>query len=465
MDASEYEGKAREPSKSHRFRKTAATVTHLCGLVLSRKRYIERSPVVQWATFQLKRQMNFKNDNLFSISDYSKKQFQKKGFEKLKHLLNICPKQRRQQDILKIQACLKTNRAFQCLPSKTQLQLCQAFIYQEYEAGTIIIRQGYVATECYLVLSGKLKIIMADAKFLTPEILYEAEEGDFIGETCLLTNTRRPATVICKSDAELVVIDKEDFKHILAELKCEQHHTTCHFLRKLPLFSTWLPGKIDFLLHCSLQRFYRAGTTVVIDSLNSYFLVIVKSGRSMEAAKLDPEIISTWNATLRMTPRYKSEKQKPQIAAVTYCSPEARKVFSEQENKGSEGKYDNGIKRIRRKTEVKVASLPPRFLKIRTLQQSDIFGLAEIMDRFCGLQLSLISEGAECVFIPKRLFLLEAPPKSKRIALEMASSYPQKNMIQESYIIQQLWSIYKSKLIGQHLESCARLASPSTSVW
>ncbi|XP_061440616.1 cyclic nucleotide-binding domain-containing protein 2-like isoform X4 [Rhineura floridana] len=424
------QGKAREPSKSHRFRKTAATVTHLCGLVLSRKRYIERSPVVQWATFQLKRQMNFKNDNLFSISDYSKKQFQKKGFEKLKHLLNICPKQRRQQDILKIQACLKTNRAFQCLPSKTQLQLCQAFIYQEYEAGTIIIRQGYVATECYLVLSGKLKIIMADAKFLTPEILYEAEEGDFIGETCLLTNTRRPATVICKSDAELVVIDKEDFKHILAELKCEQHHTTCHFLRKLPLFSTWLPGKIDFLLHCSLQRFYRAGTTVVIDSLNSYFLVIVKS-----------------------------------IAAVTYCSPEARKVFSEQENKGSEGKYDNGIKRIRRKTEVKVASLPPRFLKIRTLQQSDIFGLAEIMDRFCGLQLSLISEGAECVFIPKRLFLLEAPPKSKRIALEMASSYPQKNMIQESYIIQQLWSIYKSKLIGQHLESCARLASPSTSVW
>ncbi|XP_061440618.1 uncharacterized protein LOC133364279 isoform X6 [Rhineura floridana] len=401
------QGKAREPSKSHRFRKTAATVTHLCGLVLSRKRYIERSPVVQWATFQLKRQMNFKNDNLFSISDYSKKQFQKKGFEKLKHLLNICPKQRRQQDILKIQACLKTNRAFQCLPSKTQLQLCQAFIYQEYEAGTIIIRQGYVATECYLVLSGKLKIIMADAKFLTPEILYEAEEGDFIGETCLLTNTRRPATVICKSDAELVVIDKEDFKHILAELKCEQHHTTCHFLRKLPLFSTWLPGKIDFLLHCSLQRFYRAGTTVVIDSLNSYFLVIVKSGRSMEAAKLDPEIISTWN--------------------------------------GSEGKYDNGIKRIRRKTEVK--------------------GLAEIMDRFCGLQLSLISEGAECVFIPKRLFLLEAPPKSKRIALEMASSYPQKNMIQESYIIQQLWSIYKSKLIGQHLESCARLASPSTSVW
>ncbi|KAH0616190.1 hypothetical protein JD844_027127 [Phrynosoma platyrhinos] len=92
---------------------------------------------------------------------------QKKSFEKLKRLLHICPEQRMQQDILQfvselehnicsrmllvvcvysahkpsikykihsfpqIHACLKTNRAFQCLPSKTQLQLCQVIIYQK----------------------------------------------------------------------------------------------------------------------------------------------------------------------------------------------------------------------------------------------------------------------------------------------------------------------------------------------
>ncbi|CAI5783940.1 Hypothetical predicted protein [Podarcis lilfordi] len=315
-----------------RFRRAAAAAAHLCGLLLNRKRYIERSQAVQWATFYLERQMNFKSDFLFNVSDYSKKQFPKKGFEKLKRLLHICPNQRRQEDILKIQACLKTNRAFQCLPSETQLQLCQAFIYQEYEAGTIIIRQGHVATECYLVLSGKLKIIIDDATILTPETLYEIEEGNFIGETCLLTNTRRPASVICKSDSELAVIDKEQkrckrsdaksvaeewrrrmllefcilglssdhpcfkyFKCILANLRCEQHRTTCLFLRNLPLFSTWPPGKIDHLVHCCLWKFYRAGTTVVADTLNSYFLVIVKSGRCTEAAKLDPETISTWD--------------------------------------------------------------------------------------------------------------------------------------------------------------------------
>ncbi|XP_060134239.1 cGMP-dependent protein kinase, isozyme 1-like [Zootoca vivipara] len=405
-----------------RFRRAAAAVAHLCGLLLNRKRYIERSQAVQWATFYLERQMNFKSDYLFNVSDYSKKQFPKKGFEKLKRLLHICPNQRRQEDILKIQACLKTNRAFQCLPSETQLQLCQAFIYQEYEAGTIIISQGHVATECYLVLSGKLKIVIDDATILTPETLYEIEEGNFIGETCLLTNTRRPASVICKSDSELAVIDKEDFKYILANLRCEQHRTTCLFLRNLPLFSTWPSGKIDHLVHCCLWKFYRAGTTVLADTLNSYFLVIVKSGRCTEAAKLDPETISTRDAPLRMTHRYTSEKQRPQVA-----------------------------------------SLAPRFLKIRNLEQSDIFGLTEIMDKFCDLQLSLISEGAECILIPKRLFLEEAPLKSRQIALEMANSCPTKSTIQESYIIHQLWSTYKLQLVKQHLERRGRLPSANIS--
>ncbi|XP_042324246.1 uncharacterized protein LOC121931065 isoform X2 [Sceloporus undulatus] len=414
-------------SGKQRFFKAASTIAHLCGLVLKGKRYIGRSPVVQWATFYLQGQINVRRDLLFNISDYSKKHF-KKSFGKLKRLLRICPEQRIQQDILQIQACLKTNRAFQCLPSKTQRQLCQVIIYQKYEAGTVIIKQGHVATECYLVLSGKLKFMMANEnekdKISTSETLCEAEGGDFIGEMCLLTNTRRPSSVICKSDAELVVIGKEDFKRILANIRYEQHHAMCQFLRKHLLFSTWPQGKIDFLIQCSLWRFHRAGTAVVTDSLNSCFLIIVHSGRCMEVAKLESETTCTQNATWKRTPHYKSEKQKLQEASLT-----------------------------------------PQFLKIRTLEQSDIFGLADIMDKDGTLQLSLISEGATCIFIPKRLFLEAAPAKSRLIALEMLSRYPTKRTIQESYNMQQAWSTYRTKLIGLHLEKHARPGLASIGGW
>lgn len=69
-----------------------------------------------------------------------------------------------------------------------------------------------------------------------------------------------------------------------------------------------------------------------------------------------------------------------------------------------------------------------------------------------------ISEGAECIFIPKRLFMEEATAKSRQMALQIFSSYPTESMIQQSYNIQQTWNRYKSKLIEQHLKRHAEQA-------
>ncbi|KAK9399132.1 cGMP-dependent protein kinase isozyme 1-like [Crotalus adamanteus] len=366
---SQDQAKAASPGR-RRFRRAATAVAHLCGLILRGKRYIDQSPLVQWATFHL--QMNIRGDLLFSIRDYSKEKVQNKDFERLIHLLRICPNERTPKDILQMQLCLKTNRAFRSFPSNAQQKLCQAFIYQKYIAGTVIMKQGHMATECYLLLSGKLKFMITNEKFengiLAFEALYELEEEDFIGV----------------------------FECALASIRYEQYHATCCFLR--------------------------AGTTVVMDSLNSYFIVIVKSGRCTEAARLDSRAINTQDATWEMTPRCKAEKQGPQVA-----------------------------------------SLAPRLLKIRTLEQGDIFGLANLMDKSCLLQLSLISEGAECIFIPKRLFLEEATAKSRQMALQMFSSYPTESMIQQSYNIQQTWNRYKSKLIKQHLKWHAKQAGIKSS--
>ncbi|CAM5108909.1 unnamed protein product [Eretmochelys imbricata] len=510
---------AGEPRR--RFRRAARALAHLCGLSLWRKRYVGKSPVIQWAIFHLKRQTRLGSDLLFNINNYSTTNL-RGDFEKLKRLLYICPKERSQQDLREIQTCLKKNRTFQCLPHKTQLQLCHAVVYQECEAGTIVIRQGHVPSECYLILSGKLKVIGGDANFkdqtFTSEILCEAEEGDFVGvkcsmnpvicagkrgkleqmwgmdeeEICLLTNTNRSTSIICKSDVELLVINKEDFDCILADLLHEQYRATCNFLRKLTLFSSWPAEKIDFLVHCSLQRFYRTGTTVVPESLNSYFLVVVKSGRCLIVTQLDQERIyahsnemqnfsslrnnfntilslkekkdltrrlwerSLYSAAQRTPLTQMPRRQRPQTAAVLCYSLRDRRAFGDLEQKGL-GEKDAETKRGGRKQ--KVASSAPQFLKIRALEQGGIFGLGETMDKFCRLQFSLISEGAECIFIPKKLFLDKAPVKSRKMALELVKSYPSESMIMENYTRHQDWNTYKAKLIGQQLE---RQAMPTS---
>ncbi|XP_045689991.1 uncharacterized protein LOC123815622 [Phyllostomus hastatus] len=277
-----------------RFRRAAGILAHVCGLTLLMKRYIEKSRAEEWARFYLSIKNHSANELLFDMSNFSKYSLSK-DFAKLKTLMFIQPKQRSQENLREIQLCLKKNRSFHSLPNEVQLQLCQTAIYQELEAESMLLRQGHVPLECYLILAGHLKVMSSSTnmnKNTNSEILSEFEEGDFIGEICLLTNTNRPASILCKTDVKLLVISKDDFYCTLAQRIQERYQETHSFLRSLPLFFSWPKEKIDFLVHCSLRRYYRAGPTIVSDNFNSHFLVFIISGRCRIIAQMNCEEIS-----------------------------------------------------------------------------------------------------------------------------------------------------------------------------
>ncbi|XP_078535077.1 uncharacterized protein LOC144821751 [Lissotriton helveticus] len=485
------------------FHRVANTVRCLCGMLLSMKRYTGKSPVVEWAVFHLQMQSHSKADLLFNIGNFAKNNL-KKDFEKLKHLLCTLPNQRSLQELRQIQMCLKKNRAFQNLPERTQLQLCEVVVYQKYEAKTIILKQGHLPVECYLILSGNLKVTYEDVnskhRQLTDEMLNEIEEGDFLGEISLLTGRQRPASVLCKSDVELLVISKEDFDPILGNLLQEQYNALSDFIRKHPIFTSWPLEKVDFLVHCCLQRYSRAGTTVVLDSLNSSFLVVVKSGRCLIVTNLTQErrsacssamnnyssllkkfptiqfitekadFISTYLERPAVLPRAAhsalpkhsssqvSRRTRPQTAAPLCHALKERKEFSNHSySGGKESDMNRSVKQI------KVTSSAPQFITVGVLEQGGIFGLAETMGEHCGLQFSLISEGAECVFIPRKLFLASATAPSRRTAQELVNTYPTESMIRASYSKQQAWVSYKARLVGQQLAGRARPLSAQAS--
>ncbi|XP_029443258.1 cyclic nucleotide-binding domain-containing protein 2-like [Rhinatrema bivittatum] len=477
--------------EDRRFCTIANNIRHICGMLLSMKRYIGRSPVMEWAAFHLKLQTRAKTDLLFNINSFSKNQ-QKKDSEKLKSLLRICPKQRSLEALRKIQLCLKKNRTFQCLPDKIQLQLCQTLVFQQYEAKSLLIKQGHIPSECYLILSGNLKIILGDLnskiRNFTSETLYEVEEGDFIGEICLVTNKRRPASVVCTSEVELLVIYKEDFDCILADFIQKQYNARCDFLQKLPIFSSWPLEKLGDLVHCSLQRNYRAGTAIVLEGHNSPFLVFVKSGRCLivtqlskgttclNALKSYPSLLKHFptlslfqekmdfigdmcgrsvecsrmahSAAVTSTLDHIPRRPRPQTAAPQCHSYRDRRNFN-----NVHWKDGNEDEMRRHGRQQKVIS---KFITTGVLEQGGIFGMAEVMSK---LQFSLISEGAECIFIPRKLFLEEASAKSRHVAQELVSTYPTEKMIRENYMQQHAWSTYKARLIGQQLGRNTRPSS------
>ncbi|KAG8591931.1 hypothetical protein GDO81_000353 [Engystomops pustulosus] len=460
---------ANEKRCCQRFQRVATNIKHVCGMLLNMKRYIGRNSVVEWAIFHLQMQIHSRRDLLFNISSFSKNNL-KKDFETLKSLLSVRPRQRSPEILRQIQSCLKKNRAFQSLRDKTQLALCQHLIYQEYESKTLVIKEGHIPRECYIILSGRLDAMTEESclkkQSSSSSTLYEVEEGDLIGDIGLVTN-KRLVSFVCKSDVELLVIDKEAFREILAAKVQEDYSALCDFLRGLLLFSSWPLEKLELLVHCSLQRSYRAGTTVVVDSTKSSSLVLVKSGKCLRVVHLTqdrpstsymtsnhrlvfnrlPTVLqqekracsphtfersilprSSYSASVKAPSVETRTRPRPQTAAPSTFSLKDRSIHSDfhsaEKELGDNGRH--GQQHVNTSSSV-------RFVTVGTLERGSIF----------------ISEGADCIFIPTKLFLDEAPVKSKQIAQELVDGFPNEAKIRESYASLQMWRAYKEKCIGK----------------
>ncbi|MCK6589224.1 MAG: mechanosensitive ion channel [Polyangiaceae bacterium] len=86
----------------------------------------------------------------------------------------------------------------------------------QYVAGEVIIRQGDVGHELYIVRTGEVSVLLGRGAEGSVAELARLGPGKFFGEMSLMTGARRAATVQATLDCELVRIDKEAFQDILA---------------------------------------------------------------------------------------------------------------------------------------------------------------------------------------------------------------------------------------------------------
>jgi CRP/FNR family cyclic AMP-dependent transcriptional regulator len=81
---------------------------------------------------------------------------------------------------------------------------------------TIIMAAGDPTDSLYIVLSGRLKVMMSDADG-KEVILTILGPGEFFGEMGLIDDAPRSASVVAIEPCELLAINRRDFKKCLAE--------------------------------------------------------------------------------------------------------------------------------------------------------------------------------------------------------------------------------------------------------
>ena len=74
------------------------------------------------------------------------------------------------------------------------------------------------------------------------------------------------------------------------------------------------------------------------------------------------------------------------------------------------------------------------------------------MMRRTKLRLSLVSDGAECVFISKKLFLKHAGPKTLRCLNSMIGKYPTEEFIRHQLDKQAVWKDFREEVVKGVLE-------------
>ena len=113
-------------------------------------------------------------------------------------------------------AVLKAVPLFASFPEDQLRMLTTVVTRKSVTRSTMVMAAGDATDSLYIILSGRLKVMMSDAEG-KEVILAILGPGEFFGEMGLIDDEPRSASVVALEACELLGITKRDFKKALAE--------------------------------------------------------------------------------------------------------------------------------------------------------------------------------------------------------------------------------------------------------
>jgi CRP/FNR family cyclic AMP-dependent transcriptional regulator len=113
-------------------------------------------------------------------------------------------------------AVLHTVPIFSSVPEEQLRLLTTVVTRRSTTRGSIIMAAGDPTDSLYIILSGRLKVMMSDADG-KEVILSLLGPGEFFGEMGLIDDNPRSASVVALEPCELLAITRRDFKKCMAE--------------------------------------------------------------------------------------------------------------------------------------------------------------------------------------------------------------------------------------------------------
>ncbi len=111
---------------------------------------------------------------------------------------------------------LKKVKAFSILSDEELMRLVSQMRRYDFKAGTTLVNQGESANLFFIVHEGLVEVSVKKYFFMKKKVA-TLTEGEFFGESVLVSNSKRTATVTALTDVSCFVLLKPSFKSTLNE--------------------------------------------------------------------------------------------------------------------------------------------------------------------------------------------------------------------------------------------------------
>ncbi|TPX60262.1 hypothetical protein SpCBS45565_g07547 [Spizellomyces sp. 'palustris'] len=166
--------------------------------------------------------------------------------------------------------------------------LAKVITYEVFEAGRVVVRQGHAAQNFYHILSGEVEVTKkVEERVIVISVL---KGGDSFGETSLLRNHRRSATVTTlTTPTAFLRVAKSDFNEILQHETQADVDAKIALIGSIPLFACLAPSAIRHLAVVSRTRSLASNEVIVAEGEVPGFLFIIREGacRVVKAVKFN----------------------------------------------------------------------------------------------------------------------------------------------------------------------------------
>ncbi|RDD43582.1 Cyclic nucleotide-binding domain-containing protein 2 [Trichoplax sp. H2] len=347
-------------------------------------------------------------------------------------------------------------------------------------------------------LEGKLHFNVHDILF-DGENRDELQYGHSFGLEDIYYSTERSATVFTKEDVELFVIHVKDYGNIFKNFM-KRSDKTLDICRQVYALSDW---PVDVLYkdpHSWIMQNFTRGSVICPNCADSQWVYVITSGKCKVIKYLTTTELERYKEVLRerrtlenrkalasfigdKSPNYGSSRSRADsVYKIPSNTPSklnndygwTNEVWDDEDNwyerhaagRGNEplpsvvnSKLPKSTSYYRRsstssnKSRVTINSTIkylPTYIELKTLRTREAFGIEPIIypaDKEFSASISLISDGAECILIPRRIFRDHLSVTKVGIMQIKVERFPDCKQLVESLMESMRWKNYKGELV------------------